>query len=87
MDIKQIAMVFVGVTLLYAGVLSLAEDLYVGGGMIIGGGALTVIPLRKAFVRFRSQSGGGGPLKTRKGKRKEHLRVVKREEEDRPTYH
>lgn len=78
-----------GVTFLYAGVLSLADDLYVGIGMMIGGIILTVIPLRKALSHFRnlSSSSTGYAAKTRKVKRKGHLRVVNGDKEDRPTYH
>lgn len=78
-----------GVTFLYAGVLSLADDLYVGIGMMIGGIILTVIPLWKAFSHFRNLSSGSTryAAKTRKVKRKGHLRVVNGKKEDRPTYH
>lgn len=82
-------MVFVGILLLYAGVLSLATDLYVGIGMMIAGGVLVVIPLSRFFVASRKLSGGssGHAVKTGKRKRKGHLKVVEREEEERPTYH
>ena len=82
-------MVFVGVTLLYAGVLSLADHLYVGVGMMIGGSALIVITLWKAFFRSRNLSGGGTryAAKTGQRKKKRHLEVVKREEEQHPAYH
>ncbi len=89
MNKKQISMVFTGIILLYAGVLSLADDLYVGVGMMIGGSVLTVILLWAAF--FRSRNPSGRPTryaaKTGKRKKKRRLEVVKREEEERPTYH
>jgi hypothetical protein len=89
MNMKQLAMVFAGITLLYAGVLSLADDLAVGVAMTIGGSVLAVIPIWKAFAHSRNLSGGstGHAVKTGKKKTKRHLKVVKREEEERPTYH
>jgi len=89
MNMKQICITLMGVTFLYAGVLSLADDLYVGIGMMMVGIIVIVIPLGKAFVRFRNLSSGSTSYaaKTRKVKRKGHLRVVNGEKEDRPTYH
>jgi hypothetical protein len=89
MDIKSISKIFVGVIILYAGALSLADDLYVGVGMMISGSVLGVIPLWKAFFRYRNLSGGATEyaVKTGKRKKKRHLKVVEREEEERPTYH
>jgi hypothetical protein len=89
MNKKQICITLMGVTFLYAGVLSLADDLYVGIGMMMSGIILTVLPLWKAFVHFRDLSSGSTryAAKARKVRRKAHLRVVNGEKEDRPTYH
>jgi hypothetical protein len=89
MNIKSISTIFLGVILLYAGVLSLTEDLYVGVGMMIGGSVLAVMPLWNAVIHWRNLSGGATQyaVKTGKRKKKSHLKVVKREEEERPTYH
>jgi len=82
-------MVLVGAVLLYAGVLSLADDLYVGVGMMISGSVLIVLPLWKAFVHSPNSSSGSvrHVVTTGKQKKKRHLKVVKRQEEERPTYH
>ena len=53
MNIGSVSIVFLGVIILYAGVLSLATDLYVGVGMMIAGGVLVVIPLWRFFVPSR----------------------------------
>jgi hypothetical protein len=88
MNKKQISIMFMGIILFYAGVLSLADELYAGVGMMIGGSVLVVMPLWKAFFRSRNLSGGAtGSVKTGKRKKKGHLKVVKREDEERPTYH
>ena len=89
MDIRSISIVLLGVIVLYAGVLSLATDLYVGVGMMIAGGVLVVIPHWRVFVPSRKLSRGssGHAVTTGKRKRKRHLKVVEREEEERPTYH
>ena len=89
MSKKQVFMVSVGVVLLYAGVLSLTDEWYVGVGMMVGGSMLIVLPLWKAFVPARNLLGGstGHSVKTAKRKKKRHLKVVKREDEERPTYH
>jgi hypothetical protein len=89
MSKKQISIILVGATLIYAGVLSLADDLYVGVGMMIAGIILTVMPLWKTVVHFQNSSSGSTAYvaKTRKDKRKVHLRVVDGGKEDRPTYH
>jgi len=91
MNKKQICITLMGVTFLYAGLLSLADDLYVGIGMMIGGIILTVKPLWKTFLHSRKLSSGSprSAARTRKVKRKVHLSVVngEGEEEDRPTYH
>jgi hypothetical protein len=89
MDPRSVSIIFLGVTLLYAGVLSLADDLYVGAGMMIAGGVLVVMPLWREFIHSRNSSGGstGPSVKTGRRKKKRHLKVVEREEEERPTYH
>jgi hypothetical protein len=89
MNIKSISIIFVGVILIYAGVLSLAEDLYVGVGMMIGGGVLALTPIWRIFLRSRNLSGGATRYAVNTGKQKKtrHLKIVKREEEERPTYH
>jgi hypothetical protein len=89
MNIRSISTIIVGVIILYAGVLSLADDLYVGVGMMIGGCVLALIPIWKTFLRSRNLSGGATKyaVKTGKRKKKRHLEVVKRQEEERPTYH
>ena len=89
MNIKSISIIFTGVIILYAGVLSLADDLYVGVGMMISGSVLAIIPLWNAFVHWRNLSGGTTKYAVNTGKRKKtrHLKIVKREEEERPTYH
>jgi hypothetical protein len=87
MNRKQISIILMGVTVFYAGVLSLADDLYVGVGMMIGGSILTLIPLWKVFGHSWSLSSRstGHSVKTRK-KKKTHLKVVKPDEESvRPT--
>jgi hypothetical protein len=89
MNIRSISTIIVGVIILYAGVLSLADDLYVGVGMMIGGSVLAVIPLWNAFVHWRHRCGGATEniVNTGKREKKRRLKVVKREEEERPTYH
>jgi hypothetical protein len=89
MNIRSISTIIVGVIILYAGVLSLADDLYVGVSMMIGGSVLAVIPLWNMFVHWRNLTGGATryAVKTGKRKKKSHLKVVKREEDERPTYH
>jgi hypothetical protein len=89
MDKKRISMVLVGAVLFYAGALSLADDLYVGLGMMIAGGVLALIPLWNAFVHWRHRCGGAteNVVNTGKREKKRRLKVVKREEEERPTYH
>lgn len=85
MDMKSAGLVFAGVTVAYAGVLSLGEDLSVGVGMVIIGGALLVLPLWRALSLRKTTSGRGtSPVR---GKRKAHLRVVNNEHEERPTIH
>ena len=89
MNKKQIAAIFIGVTLLYAGVLTLAEDLYAGIGMMVGGSTLVLLPLWKAFGHFRSLSSGSAEhsRKTVRRKKKTHLKLVQSDEQERPTYH
>jgi hypothetical protein len=89
MNKKQISMVIVGAILLYGGVLSLADEWYVGAGMMMGGSILAIIPLWKAFVHFRNSAATPtmSAAGTRKHRRKHHLTVVRRDEEDRTTYH
>jgi hypothetical protein len=87
MVIRSISIFFLGVTLLYAGVLSLADDLYVGIGMMFGGSILVVLPLWRVLAYSRSLSSGptGRSVKTKE--EKTHLKIVKPDDEDRPTYH
>ena len=85
MDLKSISIILVGVTVIYAGILSLADDFYVGIGMVIIGGIFSAIPIWKAVSRQKVQSGPKKPPAGRK--RKVHLKVVDRENEERPTIH
>jgi hypothetical protein len=87
MVIRSISIFFLGVTLIYAGVLSLADELYVGIGMMIGGGILIVLPLWKALGHSRSPSSSSNGRSVKARKKKTHLKIVKPDEEDRPTYH
>jgi len=78
------------VVVFYAGVLTTAENLHVGIGMMIVGGVLVAIPTRQAFRRYWSPAkpwnGSAGKSNTKK--RKSHLKVVKgNKEEEPPTYH
>jgi hypothetical protein len=85
MDLKSISIVLVGVTVIYAGILSLADDLYAGIVMVIIGGISSAIPIWKAVSRQKVQSGPEKPPAKRK--RKAHLKVLDGENEERPTIH
>lgn len=82
-------MLFVGATLAYAGILTLADNLYVGVGMVISGSVLIAIPMWKAFCHYWNPSTGvaGFPITTKKGRRKGHLKVLNGKKEERRTYH
>jgi hypothetical protein len=85
MDLKSISIIFLGVTVSYAGILSLAEDLYVGIGMVILGAVFSAVPIWKATSRRKVQPGPKKP--PAKGKRRVHLKVLDGENEERPTIH
>jgi hypothetical protein len=88
MEIKSIVVVLAGITILYAGVLTLADDLETGVGMIVLGGMLAAMLLWKPFRRWysRADTRGGSP-KSGEGKKRVHLKAVDGNHEDRPTYH
>jgi hypothetical protein len=89
MNVKQISMIAAGATLIYAGFLSLADDLPVSIGLMVAGGILIALPLWKVFAHpvNLTSSSAGQSVKTGKRNKKRHLRLVKPDEEDRPTYH
>jgi len=88
MEKKLIFSILVGVTFIYGGILTLTDDMEVGVTMMVVGGILATIPLWRAFRHSRNPSATRtGSPKTRKRKKKDHLKVVRREEEERPTYH
>ena len=85
MDVKSICLIFVGVTVIYAGILSLADDLSVGVGMVIIGGIFSALPIWNALGRGKASAGPKKP--PARGKRKVHLKVLKGEDEEHPTIH
>jgi hypothetical protein len=85
MDLKSISIILVGVTVIYAGILSLADDLYAGIVMVIIGGISSAIPIWKVLSRQKVQSGPKKPPAGRKTK--VHLKVLDGENEERPTIH
>lgn len=85
MDLKSISIIFAGVIVIYAGILSLTDDLYVGIGMMLVGGIFSAIPTWKAMCRWKSSAGPKNP--PARGKRKVHLKVLNGENEERPTIH
>ena len=88
MEIELIFSILGGVTLLYGGILTLTDDLVAGVTMVVVGGLVAAIPLWRVFRHFWNPSGTRTDSpKTRKRKKKGHLKVVNREEEERPTYH
>ena len=82
MDMKSICTILAGATILYAGILSLADDVYVGAGMVTVGGMVVAMPTWRA-MRKPTAAPGKSPAK---GKRKTHLKVVN-DRNDHPTYH
>jgi len=82
MDAKAIGTILASATILYAGFLSLKDDVYVGAGMLTVGVVVATVPVWKA-MRKPSARDGKSSLK---GKRKTHLKVVKDRNEG-PTYH
>lgn len=82
MDMKSIGTILAGATILYAGILTLADDLYVGVGMVMAGGVIAALPIWRAMWK-PAASPGKFPTK---GKRKTHLKVVD-EHDKHPTYH
>jgi hypothetical protein len=88
MTMKSLSTTLLGATVFYAGILTLSDDFNVGLGMAIIGGILAVAPIWKAFLHSKQQAGPETfTAKTRKNKRKVHLKVVDDKKEDRPTYH
>jgi membrane protein implicated in regulation of membrane protease activity len=89
MEVKLVLSILLGVTVFYAGILTLADDTEAGIAMMAAGTLVTAMPLWKAFRRFKKPPGTGtDSLQSGKRKRAVHLRVVRPEEEDeRPTYH
>jgi hypothetical protein len=85
----SILSILAGVTILYGGILTLTDDMEAGVTMVVVGGLLAAIPLWSAFGCFRNPPATRTePPESRKRKRKDHPRVVRREEEEeRPTYH
>lgn len=79
-----------GAVLFYAGILTTADSMQVGIGMMIVGGILVALSIRQAVRRLQEpvKSWDGSVGKFDKRKRKPHLRIVTSNEEDeRPTYH
>ena len=89
MSKKLISLFLVGATLAYAGVLSLVDSLYVGLGMVLVGGLLSVLPTWKAVRQYWNPAGRRGGFSSRvgKGRKNVHLKVVQGNREDPPTYH
>jgi hypothetical protein len=88
MEKKLIFSVLGGATLVYGGILTLADDLEAGVTMVVVGGLLAAIPLWRVFRHFWNPSGARiESPKTGKRKKKDHLKIVVRDEEERPTYH
>jgi hypothetical protein len=88
MDMKFISGIVVAATLLYAGILTLQDNLYIGIGMMLIGSICSVLPIGRALGRFRRPLDQTGfPPRSKKTKRKTHLKVVDGKKEERPTYH
>ena len=88
MDMKFISGIVVAATLLYAGILTLGENLLVGAGMMLIGSICSVVPIGRALGSFRRPFGQTGfPSTSKKATRKAHLKVVDGKKEERPTYH
>ena len=87
---RGILLIFAGAVLFYAGILTTADSLQVGAGMMIIGGLLIAAPAWQALRRFWSPAKPwpGSAGKSGKRKKKPHLKVVNgNEENDHPTYH
>lgn len=82
---KSISLILLGATIVYAGVLSLADDFMIGVGMVILGGILAAVPAWKAFRSWK-QPEDPKRFSTR-GKRKTRLTIVEDNKDKRPTYH
>jgi hypothetical protein len=82
MDLKFICTILAGVTVLYAGILSLADYPYVGACMVLVGGMVAAAPIWRTVRKPKAN-----PRRlAAKRKRKSHLRVV--DDLDKPpTYH
>jgi hypothetical protein len=83
MDLKFICTILAGITVLYAGILSLADDSTVGAGMVVLGGMVAAAPIWRTL---RKPKAGSTRRTAAKSKRKTHLKVV--DDRDKPpTYH
>lgn len=83
---------FFGATLIYTGFLALGRDVTVGLAVALAGLVLVVKPaletLKYLKAHFAAVPSARGLQKEPKERtRKTHLRVVKPEDEDRPTIH
>ncbi len=88
MEKKLIISILVGATFVYGGILTLNDDREVGLTLVVVGGLLVAIPLWNWFRYFRSLSATRNePPKAGKRKKKSHLKVVRKDEDERPTYH
>jgi membrane protein implicated in regulation of membrane protease activity len=85
MDLRSISLILLGTTIVYAGVLSLADDFMIGVGMVILGGFLTSVLAWRAFRRLKPPE---DPKRfSTRGKRKTRLTIVEDNKDRRPTYH
>jgi len=82
MNSKSIGMILMGVTVVYAGILSFATSIYAGVGMAMVGGIIVLMPISKMLQKPRTSS--GKPPSKRRGR--PHLTIVK-DQDERPTYH
>ncbi len=88
MQKKLIISILVGATFIYGGILTLNNDREVGWTMVVVGGLLVAMPLWNSFRYFRNLSATRNePPKTGRRRRKSHLKVVRQDEDERPTYH
>jgi len=82
---KSISLILLGATIVYAGVLSLADDFMIGVGMAVLGGIPAAVPAWRAFHRGKPPE---DPTRfSTGGKRKTRLTIVEDNKDRRPTYH